>query len=111
MKNLTPRKNRRVRRNIRLAAFALTAAGVVAAAGTAAAPASAAPSVYTPAKLEHGLLTVKGTAGSDEIVLRLQDGSPEILEVDVGTTAMPTTASSATTSRGSSSQPRPAATS
>ncbi len=84
MKNLTPRKNRRVRRNIRLAAFALTAAGVVAAAGTAAAPASAAPSVYTPAKLAHGLLTVKGTAGSDEIVVRLQEGSPEILEVDVG---------------------------
>ena len=57
----------------------------MAAAGTAAAPASAAaPSVYTPAKLEHGLLTVKGTAGSDKIVLRLQDGSPETLEVDVG---------------------------
>ena len=84
MKNPTPHENRRVRRNIRLAAFALTAAGVVAAAGTAAAPASAAPSVYTPAKLEHGLLTVKGTAGRDEIVLRLQAGSPEILEVDVG---------------------------
>src|SRR5262245_21919894 len=51
---------------------------------TAAAPASAASSVYPQTKLDHGLLSITGTGGSDEIALRLRSGSPEILEVDVG---------------------------
>ena len=36
------------------------------------------------AKLQHGVLRVKGTPASDEIALRLQAGNPAILQVDVG---------------------------
>jgi Ca2+-binding RTX toxin-like protein len=35
-------------------------------------------------KLRHGVLSVEGTEVGDKIVLRLQSGTPEILEVDVG---------------------------
>ena len=35
------------------------------------------------AKLQHGVLRVKGTPASDEIALRLQAGNPAILQVDV----------------------------
>jgi Ca2+-binding RTX toxin-like protein len=35
-------------------------------------------------KLEHGVLTVTGTQADDTIALRLQDGRPDKLEVDVG---------------------------
>ena len=36
------------------------------------------------AKLQHGVLRVKGTPASDEIALRLQAGNPAILQIDVG---------------------------
>jgi len=36
------------------------------------------------AKLQHGVLRVKGTPASDEIALRLQAGNPAILQVDFG---------------------------
>jgi Ca2+-binding RTX toxin-like protein len=35
-------------------------------------------------KLKHGVLAIKGTDASDEIVLRLQAGEPGILQIDVG---------------------------
>src|SRR5207249_3170175 len=35
-------------------------------------------------KLEHGLLTIEGTNGSDKIALRLQSGNPAVLQIDVG---------------------------
>jgi Ca2+-binding RTX toxin-like protein len=35
-------------------------------------------------KLRHGVLAVEGMEASDQIVLRLQAGTPETLEVDVG---------------------------
>ena len=35
-------------------------------------------------KLKHGVLTIEGTKGDDTIVLRLQAGRPDVLQVDVG---------------------------
>ena len=63
----------------RLAAAMLIFAAVVTIVAIAAAPAKAAP-----AKLTHGVLTITGTNGSDEIALRLKAGRPGILQVDVG---------------------------
>ena len=63
----------------RLAAAMLIFAAVVTIVAIAAAPAKAAP-----AKLTHGVLTITGTNGSDEIALRLRAAHPGILQVDVG---------------------------
>ena len=35
-------------------------------------------------KLDHGVLTVKGSDADDRIALRLQAGRPDILEIDAG---------------------------
>ena len=63
----------------RLAAAMLIFAAVVTIVAIAAAPAKAAP-----AKLTHGVLTITGTNGSDEIALRLRAAHPGILQVDLG---------------------------
>ena len=63
----------------RLAGAMLIFAAVVTIVAIAAAPAKAAP-----AKLTHGVLTITGTNGSDEIALRLRAAHPGILQVDVG---------------------------
>jgi Ca2+-binding RTX toxin-like protein len=67
-------------RMLRLAASAVVVA--TAAAGIVAAQANAAPPVK--AKLDHGVLAVKGSDASDKIVLRLKAGDPGVLQVDVG---------------------------
>src|SRR5512133_456796 len=54
----------------------------VSAAGTAVQPPMY--SRFKRPKLEHGVLTITGTAASDRIVLRLQAGNPGIVQVDVG---------------------------
>jgi RTX calcium-binding nonapeptide repeat (4 copies) len=87
--NSTSHRNRHPSRPVRLAVAALAAAGVATTAVVMAAPGYAAPSPEASyasgkVKLSRGLLSIKGTRASDEIVLRLRDGSPEILEVDFG---------------------------
>jgi Ca2+-binding RTX toxin-like protein len=67
-------------RTLRLAASAVVVA--TAAAGIVAAQANAAPPVK--AKLEHGVLRIKGSDASDKIVLRLKAGQPGVLQVDAG---------------------------
>ena len=70
-------------RAVRLAASAVALATVVAsAAGIVAAQANAAPHVK--AKLEYGVLRIKGSDARDKIVLRLKAGEPGVLQVDVG---------------------------
>ena len=75
------------RRAARLAASAVAVAAVV---GIAAAPASAAPadditsaSQIKEPKLQNGLLSVAGTSANDAITLRLQNGQPGTLLVDI----------------------------
>ena len=75
------------RRAARLAASAVAVAAVV---GIAAAPASAAPadditsaSQIKEPKLKNGLLSVAGTSANDAITLRLQNGQPGTLLVDI----------------------------
>jgi Ca2+-binding RTX toxin-like protein len=63
----------------RLAAAMLIFAAVVTIVAIAAAPAKAAPP-----QLTHGVLTITGTNGSDEIALRLRAAHPGILQVDIG---------------------------
>src|SRR6266567_1006975 len=92
MKNLIRLKDSRA---VRLAASAVAVAavmagavGLVAGQGNAAPPNKAdGPSKNTGpehAKLEHGLLKVKGTRASDAIALRLKAGDPGTLQVDFG---------------------------
>jgi Ca2+-binding RTX toxin-like protein len=92
MKNLIRLKDSRA---VRLAASAVAvaaviagAAGLVAGQGHAAPPNKAdGPSKSTGpehAKLNHGLLKVKGTRASDAIALRLKAGDPGTLQVDFG---------------------------
>jgi hypothetical protein len=38
---------------------------------------------FARAKLEHGVLVIRGTKGDDEIALRLEAGDPNVLQVDV----------------------------
>ena len=63
-----------------LALSALAGAFIAALLGFSAEPAFAA---YN-AKIKGGTLTISGDGASDKLVLRLQSGSPSILEVDVG---------------------------
>jgi RTX calcium-binding nonapeptide repeat (4 copies) len=93
-KLIRPKKSRAVR----LAASAVAVAAAVAGAtGIVAGQGNAAPAIkadkashsskasgFKHPKLKHGVLTVKGTEASDKIALRLQAGSPAILQVDVG---------------------------
>jgi RTX calcium-binding nonapeptide repeat (4 copies) len=100
MNNLIrPKDSRAVRPASWLAASAvIVALGVAgAAAAIVAGPGNAAPAIeadkashpskesrFKHPKLKHGVLRVKGTEASDTIALRLQAGSPAILQVDVG---------------------------
>jgi Ca2+-binding RTX toxin-like protein len=93
MKNLVRLKESRA---VRLAASAVAVAAVIAGAGgIAAGQGNAAPTANRHdapsknaksghAKLEHGLLKVKGTRASDAIALRLKAGDPGTLQVDFG---------------------------
>jgi Ca2+-binding RTX toxin-like protein len=67
-----------------LAVLAVATAAAVAVAGIAAGQGKAAPHQFKDPTLENGVLTVEGTNASDTIALRLQDGQPGILQVDVG---------------------------
>ncbi len=98
MKNPIRLIDSRAMRPIRLAASAVALASALAgAAGISVDQASAAPALMAhkashrhgePAferpRLEHGVLTVKGTRASDRIALRLLAGHPDVLQVDVG---------------------------
>jgi Ca2+-binding RTX toxin-like protein len=82
----------------RLAALTLAAAVVVAgAAGILAGRADAGPSraagnasylhqqaKFEPPTLRHGVLKIRGSRAGDRIVLRLQAGEPDVLQLDVG---------------------------
>ena len=95
MQNLMRRKEPRA---LRSAVRALAvAAGLIAAAGIGAGQGSAAPALkahktphlckaakFEHPKLKHGLLTIRGTNASDKIALRLQAGTPAVLQIDVG---------------------------
>src|SRR6516165_6005028 len=90
MKPLIPARESRAARRAALAASAMAVA--VAVGGIAATDAAAAAKVHKSmhshrwkhARLEHGLLSVKGTSGPDAIVLGLKPGNPGILEVAFG---------------------------
>jgi RTX calcium-binding nonapeptide repeat (4 copies) len=82
MTNLTGIKESRKVRRARLAASAVVVAAAVAVAGGMAAQGHAA-SFKTP-KLANGLLRIDGTSASERIALRLKNGQPDILQVDVG---------------------------
>jgi Ca2+-binding RTX toxin-like protein len=100
MQNLMRRKeSRAVRSAVRALAVAT---GLIAAAGIGAAQGSAAPGLnahsgshlrsaprFEHPKLKHGLLTIEGTDASDKVALRLQAGSPAVLQVDVGDDGSP----------------------
>ncbi len=47
------------------------------------------PEKFKKPKLKHGLLMIEGTDASDRIVLRLQAGRPDVLQVDVGDDGSP----------------------
>jgi Ca2+-binding RTX toxin-like protein len=94
---LTRLKETRTARRVRLAASAAAVAAVATAAGIVAGQGNAAPAVkadkashlrkmaeFKRPKLQHGVLTVKGTEASDQIALRLQAGEPNIVQVDFG---------------------------
>jgi Ca2+-binding RTX toxin-like protein len=66
-------------RTVWLVSLAAVAVGIVAGAAQASYP----PKFKNP-KLQNGVLTIKGTKASDKIALRLQNGDPGVLQVDVG---------------------------
>jgi Ca2+-binding RTX toxin-like protein len=98
MKNVSRPKESRAVRSARRTGWVLAVAGVVAgSAGIVAGSASAAPVIkagessqllkkgeFNAPTLEDGVLSVEGTNAGDRIVLRLQDGQPGVLQVDVG---------------------------
>jgi Ca2+-binding RTX toxin-like protein len=98
MKKLIRLKETRTAGRVRLAAWAVAvAAAVASAAGFVAGQGNAAPAIKVNKashlhkkaelkhpKLQHGVLTVKGTEASDKIALRLQAGEPNIVQVDFG---------------------------
>src|SRR6266536_3512735 len=98
MKNLIRLKESRTVRPVWLSAWAAAllvavagAAGIVAEQGNAAPAIKADKAPYPPKaakfkqpKLQHGLLSIKGTKASDKLALRLQAGEPGTLQVDVG---------------------------
>ncbi len=73
-----------------IAVAAVGGAGIVAGHGNATPQLRAERGPYAPkggkvkAKLDHGVLTVRGTKASDKIALRMQAGEPGILQIDVG---------------------------
>jgi Ca2+-binding RTX toxin-like protein len=72
-----------------LAALAIIAMGAAIAAGRANAAPHKPPHPDKAAKLkkpklDHGMLTIKGSDGADRIALRLQAGQPGILQIDAG---------------------------
>jgi Ca2+-binding RTX toxin-like protein len=73
-----------------LSAVIAAAAGIAASQGQAAPPGHDGPPTppgherFEHPKVEHGVLTIKGTKGDDTIVLRVKAGRPDILQVDVG---------------------------
>jgi Ca2+-binding RTX toxin-like protein len=76
---------------VSVAAAATGATGIIAGSENAAASTAAGQARYYAQdfnfkhpRLEHGLLTIEGTAASDRITLRLKAGHPRILQVDVG---------------------------
>ena len=86
-------KASRTVRRVWLATIAVAAvggAGIVAGHGNATPQLRAERGPYAPkggkvkAKLDHGVLTVRGTKASDKIALRMQAGEPGILQIDVG---------------------------
>src|SRR5262245_41350379 len=82
MKDLNSRRPPAAGRPMRLVVFA---AGLVTAATAAAGlvvQANAAQPVT--AKLNHGVLRIKGTNADDKLTLRLHTGDPGILELDIG---------------------------
>ena len=79
MKKLIHRNRLRAER---LAASAVVVAALAGVAGIVATQANAAPPVK--AKLNHGVLRINGSDASDKIALRLQDGKPGVLQVDIG---------------------------
>src|SRR6266511_2290465 len=95
MKNLIRLKESRTARPVWLAASVVVvalfgAAGIVAEQGNAAPALKADKTSYPPKaakfkqpKLQHGVLSIKGTKASDKIALRLQAGEPGTLQVDV----------------------------
>src|SRR5262245_17807790 len=97
MKKPIELKETRTARPVRLAAWAVAVATALAgAAGIAAARGNAAPLLeagkasharaanFTHARLDHGLLAVRGSDANDKLALRLEAGEPGVLEVDVG---------------------------
>src|SRR5438034_4748665 len=98
MKNFVRINESRSTRPLWLSASAVAVAAAVAGvAGLAAGPGSAAPvrhatkashahkmDRFKHPKRRHGVLTIEGTEASDKIALRLQDGDPGVLQVDVG---------------------------
>src|SRR6266536_2786855 len=101
MKNLIRLKESRTVRPVWLSAWAAAllvavagAAGIVAEQGNAApaikadkadkAPYPPKAAKFKQPKLQHGLLSIKGTKASDKLALRLQAGEPGTLQVDVG---------------------------
>jgi Ca2+-binding RTX toxin-like protein len=94
VKNLMKLKASRTPRPLRLA---LSAVAVIAAAGIVTGQGNAGPAFkadkvphsrtvtnVTYPSLRHSLLTVKGSQASDKLALRLKDGEPGVLQVDVG---------------------------
>jgi Ca2+-binding RTX toxin-like protein len=82
MKNLSSRKLPAVGRPMSLAVFtAGLVAAVIAATGLAVQANAAQP---VTAKLNHGVLRIKGTNADDKLTLRLHTGDQGILELDVG---------------------------
>jgi Ca2+-binding RTX toxin-like protein len=97
MKHPIRLKGSRTVRPIWLTALAAAVtAGIVAGAGNAAPSVAAGHASYPPKaakfkapKLNHGVLTIKGTKASDKIALRLQAGQPNMLQIDVGDDGSP----------------------
>jgi Ca2+-binding RTX toxin-like protein len=79
-----------------IAVAAAAATAIVAAPGNAAPTGTAAKASYPPRpakfkrpKLKQGALTVNGTKRSDKIVLRLEAGQPDVLQIDFGDDGSP----------------------
>jgi hypothetical protein len=80
-----PGGRRRFTRNIVIGGLASVAAGGLASLAVGGLVEGAGPTATTvKAAVKKGTLTVTGTAAGDVIVLRLQAGSPQTLEIDVG---------------------------
>jgi Ca2+-binding RTX toxin-like protein len=74
-------------RALRPALLAVSAVAAIAAAGATAGTAAGhgvPPANHATAQLSHGALAIEGTNAADRLALRLQNGDPAVLQVDVG---------------------------